>query len=51
MASLGSGVGLVTFIYDVQVREVVWMFNETTQSFFVWGSSWASAAPQCCCPC
>ena len=28
-----------SFIYDVRVRGVVWRFNETSHSFFVWGSS------------
>ena len=26
---------VIVFIYNLQVREVVWMFNETAQSFFV----------------
>ena len=29
----------LSFIYDVRVRGVVSMFNETSHSFFVWGSS------------
>ena len=29
----------ISFIYDVRVRGVVSMFNETAHSFFVWGSS------------
>ena len=28
----------ISFIYDVRVRGVVLMFNETAHSFFVWGS-------------
>ena len=42
---------VIAFIYDVRVRGVVSMFNDTVCSFFVWGSSWASAVPQCCCHC
>ena len=30
---------VISFIYDVRVRGVVSMFNETSHSFFVWGSS------------
>ena len=30
---------VISFIYDVRVRKVVSMFNETSHSFFVWGSS------------
>ena len=30
---------------------VVSMFNETSHSVFVWGSSWASVALPCCCHC
>ena len=30
---------VISFIYDVRVRGVVLMFNETAHSFFVWGSS------------
>ena len=40
---------VIAFIYDVRVRGVVSMFNDTVCSFFVWGSSWASVVPQCCC--
>ena len=40
---------VISFLYDVRVRGVVLMFNETAHSFFVWGSSWASAALTCCC--
>ena len=30
---------VISFIYDVRVRGVVSMFNETSHSFFVWGNS------------
>ena len=30
---------VISFIYDVRVRGVVSVYNETTHSFFVWGSS------------
>ena len=30
---------VISFIYDVRVRGLVLMFNETSHSFFVWGSS------------
>ena len=30
--------------FDVRVRGVISMFNETAHSFFVWGSLWASVA-------
>ena len=30
---------VISFIYDVQVRGVVSKFNESSHSFFVWGSS------------
>ena len=30
---------LIVFIYNLQVRGVVWMFNKTAQSFFMWGRS------------
>ena len=31
--------GVISFVYDVRVRGVVSMFNETSHnSFFVWGS-------------
>ena len=36
---------VIAFIYDVRVRGVVSMFNETAQSFFVWGS-----LVSVCCP-
>ena len=42
---------VMSFIYDVRVRGVVSMFNETSHSFFVWGSSCASVALPCCCHC
>ena len=32
-------------LYRSFTMRVVWRFNETAQSFFVWGSSWASSAP------
>ena len=38
-------------IYDIRVRVVVSVFNETVHSFFVWGSLGASVALLCCCHC
>ena len=37
---------VISFIYDVRVRGVVSMFDETSHSLFVCGSSWALP---CCC--
>ena len=36
---------VIAFIYDVRVRGVVSMFNETAQSFFVWGSLMSVSCP------
>ena len=30
---------VISFIYDVRMRGAISMFNETSHSFFVWGSS------------
>ena len=42
---------VILFIYDVRVRGVVSVFNETSHSFVVWGSSWPSVALPCCYHC